>query len=424
MGQDAGNGGVSVTDPIDAWRRKATDTYTVVWAVIHLVFVVAVLPSARLAMAHNLMTLGAWSLTCAAAVLRRLPVNARVALLMASSWVYAAAMLDRGGVFLVGRPALMMSPMIAMILGGLRFGLAVGAVNLCLLVAAFRATEAGWLAQAPPPWREGEWLVQAAGTAGLLLPHVLLIAWFSHHLITSIRRQHVIAASLRREAADRERLEGEVLEAGERESRRIGAELHDGVCQDLTGLLIRGKRAQKALEAANRPEAHALHGIVEGLGEAIGEVHGLSKRLSPGWLTGRDLSGAIDDLVRRTAETTDVQVGFRHLGDAGDLDPRTTVQLFRIVQEALGNAVRHAEATRIDVVLSRDPEPSFVRVDDNGRGLPDDAAERGGLGLHTLRWRAARIGGILAIGPRPGRGTRVECRWPARGAGGEVADES
>lgn len=411
---DMGDG--PAEDPVEAWRRKATQTYTWVLSGVLLLFVILALLHPALQARHKALTVAAWLLTLAAALLRRIPFRARVLLTVLSSWVFAAAMLDRGGVFLNVRLPLATIPVLVFVLAGIRLGVAVGLLNATLLALAFLATERGWLPQAPPPWQEGEWVIQAIGTTALMLPLLLMVAWFVHRLTALLRREQAVAGRLQTEAAERERLEGEVLDAGERESRRIGAELHDGVCQDLTGLSLRGKRAQKALEAAGRPEAEDLRGIVEGLGEAIGEVHGLSRRLSPGRLTGRDLAGALDDLVRRTAEVSDARVTFRSAGDGSALDPRVTLQLYRIAQEALSNAVRHAGASHIEVLLSHDRGPTMLRVDDDGRGMPADSGDTGGLGLDTMLWRASRAGALLLVGPRPGGGTRVECWMPVEPA--------
>lgn len=401
---------------LDAWRLRATNTYSLLVAAVHLVAWASVAPSGSLPTTHKFLFGIALSLTVAAAAFRRLPVTGRVLLLLAAAWVYAFGMLDRGGVFMNARLPLVLSPLLAFVLVGFRLGLAAGAFNLILLGLAFLGTEAGWLRQASPQWLPGEWRIQFAATVGGMVPHLLLLAWFSHHLMTSIRREAVTAARLRAEAADRERLEVEVLEAGERESRRIGAEIHDGVCQDLTGILIRAKRAQKALEAEARPEAGTLAGIVEGLGEAIGDVHGLAKRLSPGRLTGRDLVGALGDLVQRTAEIAEANVGFRSEPFGTSLDGRTTLQLYRIAQEALANAVRHSGASRIEVVLSEHSDAVVLRVDDDGSGLPANAQDGEGLGLHLMQWRAAKVGGTLIAQARPGGGTRVECRMPVPAA--------
>jgi len=420
-GRPSGDAGPAAS--LAAWRRRATDVYSFVLAAFHVVLLAGYLPSLTLPLASRVLLVGSAALNVAAAGLRRLPVPARVALLVVSVWLFSFAALARGGVFLYFRNPLLTSPLVVLVLVGVRPGLAIGVVNLALVVAAFAATEVGWLAQSPPAWAPGEWLVQSSGILGGMVPQFLLLAWFVRHLADSVRREHETAARLRAEAADRERLESELLDAGERESRRIGNDLHDGVCQDLTGLLLRSKRAQRSLEAQGCPEAEALRGLVEGLGEAIGDVHALSRRLSPGALTGRDLAGALDDLVRRTAEAVETAVVFRTEGDGPTPDPRAALQLFRVAQEAVGNALRHAGGGRVEVTLVSGATATVLRVDDEGRGVPPDAAERGGLGLRTMRWRAGNAGGTLEIGSRPGGGgTRVECTVPTAGRAPDRGD--
>jgi signal transduction histidine kinase len=402
----------AVDASLDAWRRKATDTYTSVMAAATLpvAFVLPLLH--RTTLLQNTLTIVAWFFAFAAAVIRRLSARKRLWLFAASIWVLACAMLNRGGVFLNFRLPLIQLPLAFVMLAGVRLGIFVGAINMLFMLAALWATEAGLLPQAAPPWSGAEAWLQTLTMLVNAVPQLLLLAWFSHHLSTSIRREYLTAARLRAEAAERQRLENEVMAAGEQASRRIGDELHDGVCQDLTGLLLQTKRAQKTLASEERPEALALQGIVEGLGDTIGEIHGLSRNLNPGWLTGRDLAGAIEDLVRRSAEVADAEIVFHATGGASALDSIASSHLFRIAQEAIANAVRHSGAKQIEVVLTHDPAATVLRIDDDGCGFPQVVSNRQGLGLKTMRWRAAKAGGALTIGPRPEGGARVECRVP------------
>ncbi|HPQ72101.1 MAG TPA: ATP-binding protein [bacterium] len=332
--------------------------------------------------------------------------------MVSAVWIYSFCFLERAGIFQNFRLALIGSPLVVMILVGIRYGLILGAVNIIFIIAAVWATHTGYLPQASPPWTPEDFWGQSMFIVGSSVPQLFLLAWFSHHLATAIRREKVATARLRSDAVERERLENEVLEAGEKESLRIGHELHDGVCQDLTGLLIRSKRTQNKLAAQQLPEAEALAGIVLDLGNAIGEIHDLSKRLSPGLLTGRNLAGAIEALVRQSSEIADSTIQFRVDGRGPVPGEQATLHLFRIAQEALSNAIRHARAGRIEVLLSHAPTEILLRIDDDGQGLAPDAELRDGLGLKTMRWRAGKAGGALAVTHRPGGGTRVECRIP------------
>ncbi len=354
----------------------------------------------------------AWLLTICSAVFRRLSIETRAAFMVSAVWIYSYCFLERAGIFHNFRLALIGSPLVVMILVGIRYGLILGGINILYIIAAVFATNAGLLPQASPPWTLEDFWGQAIFIVGSSVPQLFLLAWFSHYLSTSIRRVNIATARLRAEATRRERLENEVLDAGEKESLRIGHELHDGVCQDLTGLLIRSKRTQKKLAAQNLPESDALGDIVLDLGNAIGEIHGLSRRLSPGLLTGHDLAGAIEALVQQCAETIEAAVEFRADGSGPVPNEQATLHLFRIAQEALSNAIRHSGADRIEVRLLHDPAGTVLCVNDNGHGIPAAAESGLGLGLKTMHWRADKMSGALTVESHPAGGTRIECRVP------------
>ena len=402
-------------DPIGQWRRKAMNAYTLAIAAMDGLLVLPTVLLASIPSVYKAASVAAASLAISAAVLRRASIGLRAALLLLSSWLWAGTMLDRAGIFHEFRLVLLLFPLPMLVLVGVRTGLVVALIDFALLVAALWATEAGLLPQAAPPWFGGEWLFHALGTVGIGVPIVLLIAWFSQHLVHAVRREQVAVVQLQDEAAARGRLECELIEVGERERRRIGHDLHDGVCQDLTGILIRARRAQTRQEAGKDLEPGAMKEIVESVGDAIREIHDLSRELSPGALAGRELSGALDDLVRHAAGASEAEVTFRSEGDGPVTEPAEALQAYRIAQEAVANAVRHSGAGRIEVTLVRDQGGLTLRVEDDGCGLKPDNGSGLGLGLRTMTWRAERAGGTFAVGPGTNdRGTRVECRIPTK----------
>ena len=402
-------------DPIGQWRRKAMNAYALAIAAMEGLLVLPTVLLASIPSAYKAASVAAASLAISAAALRRASIGLRAALLLLSSWLWAGTMLARAGIFHEFRVVLLLFPLPMLVLVGVRTGLVVALIDFALLVAALWATEVGLLPQAVPPWFDGEWLFHALGAVGIGVPIVLLLAWFSQHLVRTVRREQVAVEHLQGEAAARGRLEGELIEVGERERRRIGHDLHDGVCQDLTGILIRARRAQTRLQTGKGLEPEEMEGIVESVGDAIREIHDLSRELSPGSLGGRDLVGALDDLVRRASGVSEAEVTFRSRGEGPSTDPTEALQAYRIAQEAVANAMRHAGAGRIEVTLVRDPGGMTLRVEDDGCGLKPDGGSGPGLGLRTMAWRAERAGGTFAMGPGSnGRGTRMECRIPAR----------
>jgi two-component system CheB/CheR fusion protein len=93
-------------------------------------------------------------------------------------------------------------------------------------------------------------------------------------------------------------------------------------------------------------------------------------------------------------------------------DPATATHLYRIAQEAVNNAVKHGAATRVEIALQREPEHLVLRICDNGSGIRTHPGSTTGMGMRTMRYRAAVIGGGIAVMSNPGGGTIVTCTAP------------
>lgn len=395
------------------WRRQALDLFSLLVMALHTPMSIAALYKNNIPIQSKILVVFALLFMLSATAGRVFPLRWRIWFLIAAMWVYATAMLLRGGAALGFRTVMVTTPVSIMLLGGIPTGLVYAGVNLTGIATALWASNQGFLPTgnvAPVP---GEWLFQLLPFVGTIVPNVTLLAWFSYFLMTSIRRQYNTAQRLREEATQRERLEQELEEAAEQEQQRIGCELHDGVCQELTGLMLLTKRVQRAQgsPATVGADPELLSSLAEGLGHAIGEIHGISRRLSPGLLGPEGLSGAIHDLVRRYAEVTEIRFEFVEAGPVSLPQTFDALNVYRIAQEALANAVRHSGATNIVVGLSTSEQRLCLRIDDNGHGIPADAQNGSGLGLRTMRWRAQRGNGTLAVEPLPSGGTRVEYTW-------------
>jgi len=208
----------------------------------------------------------------------------------------------------------------------------------------------------------------------------------------------------------------------EEEARRIARELHDEVGQSLTSLLLqlKGIEGASTLEEGRRL-ATSLRPLVA---ETLTGVHNLIRAIRPGNLDELGLVGALERYVEGYAAATGLQVDFCASGLKGAaLSREAETALFRIGQEALTNAARHAEARTLSVTLSRRGEAAVLVVEDDGRGF-DPAAARcaphdgGRLGLLGMRERAALVGGSLTVESRPGGGTTVVAEVPLVPGGG------
>jgi signal transduction histidine kinase len=195
------------------------------------------------------------------------------------------------------------------------------------------------------------------------------------------------------------------------ERERVGQELHDGLCQSLLGLSCELKAMARQAAAEESRYTPVLDRAAKLLGAAVKEAHDAAR----GYLADEvQAQGGLLAALRKLAEKTNARVPceFRSLLTAWPADRDKAAQIYRIVQEALANAVRHAAAKR--VTLTIEPDGSFIRfrVEDNGKGLPPGALESGGLGLSIMKRRATLLGGTLEITTQPGAGTMVTCSVP------------
>jgi two-component system, NarL family, sensor histidine kinase UhpB len=218
---------------------------------------------------------------------------------------------------------------------------------------------------------------------------------------------------LERLESERRRTSSAALAAQEEERARIARDLHDEVNQSLTGLLLR-------LETAHQQAPHAL---MRELGEtkalanqAMQELLALSRQLRPTALDDLGLKAALAGHVREL-DREETRTSFESHGDFSDLAKDVQLVVYRVAQEALSNALQHADAENVRVSLLREDGEVELRVGDDGRGFTFEQATSG-LGLSGMRERALLVGGDLRVESRPELGTRVSLRVPI-----EVVDD-
>jgi signal transduction histidine kinase len=191
------------------------------------------------------------------------------------------------------------------------------------------------------------------------------------------------------------------------ERNRLARELHDSVAQTMLGAAVTAEAALRSLDREDAGARRQVAQVAELVRSAVAELRALVFELRPADLEEEGLAPAI----RKHADVLARVHGVRIEVDADcdrRLEPRTEQGLFRIAQEALGNAVKHANAQTVRVRLALANGTLALRVTDDGRGFePDAAARRGRLGLVSMRERADRLGGELVIESAPGAGTCV-----------------
>ena len=239
------------------------------------------------------------------------------------------------------------------------------------------------------------------------------------------------------DVADRRETERRVLEAQTREQARIAQDLHDGVAQQLAGLSMLCGMLARQVEAGE-DAAESVAQIREIVGDAARDLRGVSHGLMPLDAGPGGLTAGLRRLARRTTQTGAAECDFR--APAEDVpvhDPQAAHHLYRIAQEAVGNAVQHGGAGRVTLGLARTgPHRAALTVTDDGAGLPaellpdgyDPAAgpvraddltpdPGGGLGLTGMRFRARSVGGTLVFERPEGGGARVVCEFPHHAPG-------
>lgn len=217
-------------------------------------------------------------------------------------------------------------------------------------------------------------------------------------------------AMLDRLEAERRDSARRALSEREAERRRLAAELHDQLGQHLTAIVLQIDRLAATAPAELRPE---LVGLRHDVGEGIEEVRRLARQLRPDALDTLGLVPALTNLVERFAERTDVRIDRSLARDLPPLGDDEELVLYRVAQESLTNAMRHAGAKRIDVRLDFDAHRVRLSVRDDGAGIPGWHAQDGGI--RTMRERAVSVGGRLDIESGNGRGgTEVRLQLPLR----------
>ena len=214
--------------------------------------------------------------------------------------------------------------------------------------------------------------------------------------------------------SERKHLEQEVLDIANRERRRFGHELHDGLCQELTGVALMLRSMATHMQRGVRPTVQQLEEIIALVTDAIDSARAMAHGLSPVTLDRGGLVSALNNLAHRARESYGIDVRLRaKLTSKLTIDEPIASHLYRIAQEAIHNAVKHGHARAITVSLQASEDKVQLLVSDDGIGLPAAISESPGMGLKIMAYRARMINGVVDVVARRGGGTRVQCVCPA-----------
>jgi len=190
------------------------------------------------------------------------------------------------------------------------------------------------------------------------------------------------------------------------ERSRLGREIHDGLGASLSALII---QSEYLLQLAKEPELrHEIGELKNTAEESIEELRRALQMMHEDF----ELSRGIRDHLRLFRERTQQEVTFETTGHAITLPPDTQLAMFRILQECLANAAKHAQAQRIEVRLGYSPERVDLSISDDGRGFDTGDTRQGHYGLRNMYERAMKLGADLILDSAPGQGTRIHLSIP------------
>jgi PAS domain S-box-containing protein len=259
-----------------------------------------------------------------------------------------------------------------------------------------------------------EWLAHAAGG-----PELPSVEWdflsgdgqrvrleLSARLLQQAGRESEVE-SVARDITERKGLEREILEISNREQRRIGHDLHDGVCQQLAAIAYRMDILGDQLQEKGLPESVESERIATLLQESIQQTRGVARGLFPVRLDESGLASALAELATNTSSLFRIQCRF--YGEVQLPDKTTSLHLYYIAQEAVSNAIKHGHATQVTIAIAQSGDRLFLTMEDNGSGFQTPGTGSTGMGIRIMRYRARMIGATLDVKSQAGHGTQITC---------------
>jgi signal transduction histidine kinase len=215
---------------------------------------------------------------------------------------------------------------------------------------------------------------------------------------------------------ERKRLENELLDIAENERRRIGFDLHDDLGQKLTGVSMMVIALEQRLATERHsllPDARKIRQLMD---EIIHHTHDLAHQFGSLDLKGDDLGAVLKELCDNVTRMFEIPCSFNVKGSLQELPQHTIVQLYKIAQEAVSNAIKHGKATHVSVNVVRHKDQLQLAIKNDGLAFSPPTTAKDRMGLRIMNYRANTIGATLEIRPQEKCGTRVTCNVPLNGS--------
>jgi signal transduction histidine kinase len=232
--------------------------------------------------------------------------------------------------------------------------------------------------------------------------------WHAEFFVTPDSDRAGGATFFGRDVSERRWLEQRLLTISDAEQQRIGADLHDGLGQQLTGMACLAAALRDRLKKVAPGEAENADLIARLASESVSQTRALARGLCPVQLEKGSLVSALEDLTYQAQLLHGIECRCRVEGPPPHCEHLTAIHLYRITQEAIHNATRHGGARQVLVTMNSRDNQHRLTIKDDGRGFPAEAlGTAAGAGLRLMSYRANMIGGTFSIESSPERGTQV-----------------
>lgn len=264
------------------------------------------------------------------------------------------------------------------------------------------------------PWIRGPGFTAVWNTS-IALVTFHIVVWSFQALIALHRdmekRISERTKSLEQAVALEERLRRELVEVGKRERSAVGRDLHDGLCQHLAAVAFAAQVHADRIAQSHPSEAERARALVSMTQEAITQSRQVASGLLLSGITPQTLGSDLNEFATTVSRQGNVACRFEQSGRPRLRDADTAAQLFLIAQEAVRNAIKHADASVVRIALAGDEQRLELTVVDDGKGIPPPERRDFGMGLSIMAHRAGSIGASVVIEALPDGGTRVACHW-------------
>jgi PAS domain S-box-containing protein len=240
------------------------------------------------------------------------------------------------------------------------------------------------------------------------------ITWSSTALPQSVGPcQYVIATGI--DVTERRRLQKTILEVSDRQARRIGQDLHDGLGQHLTGIAFLSKVLEQKLAERRAPETVDADKILGLVNEAINKTRELARGLLSVVSEEQGLVSALRQIAMDVEDLFKISCRLEWDGRLAIDDLNVATHLCHIAREAVNNAIKHGRARHITIELTARHQSGTLAIRNDGAGFPVTLGHESGVGLHIMKYRAGMIGGTLQIEGAHDAATVIRCQFPVDG---------